>query len=99
MFITCKQGGEELPDCTHASVAYESICSQYNLGAKKIGELKTDHKGAPSLYVGETSLSIQERALEHWEAAGRGDDESHITRDFNTKELLPSSISRWLAPT
>ena len=36
--------------------------------------------GPPSLYVGETSRSIQERAREHWGAATRGEEESHMVR-------------------
>ena len=34
----------------------------------------------PSLYVGESSRSIQERAVEHWSAARRGDQKSHMVR-------------------
>ena len=34
----------------------------------------------PSLYVGESSRSLQERALEHWTAARKGDQTSHMVR-------------------
>ena len=34
----------------------------------------------PSLYVGETSRSIQERAEEHWGAARRGDPKNHMVK-------------------
>ena len=34
--------------------------------------------GNPSVYVGESSRSVQERASEHWGAARRGDKESHM---------------------
>ena len=32
------------------------------------------------MYVGETSRSVQERALEHWRDARKGDEKSHMTR-------------------
>ena len=35
-------------------------------------------EGAPSLYVGESSRSIQERAKEHWGAARRKEEDSHM---------------------
>ena len=34
----------------------------------------------PSLYVGESSRSVQERAMEHWAAARRGDNSSHMQK-------------------
>ena len=34
--------------------------------------------GNPSVYVGESSRSVQERAAEHWGAARRGDKVSHM---------------------
>ena len=76
--ITCNQGGEELPNCTQSNVVYESICTVCNPGATKKGELVDVKKGPPSLYVGESSRSIQERAKEHWGAARRREEDSHI---------------------
>ena len=58
--VTCNQGGEELPPCTMKSVVYESICLKCNPEAEQKGELKKMAEGAPSLYVGESSRSIQE---------------------------------------
>ena len=78
--VTCHQGGEELPDCTRAGIVYESICLKCNPEAIKRGELVNVKAGAPSLYVGESSRSIQERAGEHWGAAKRGEEESHMVR-------------------
>ena len=78
--VTCYQGGEGLPDCTRRGVVYESICTECNPGAMKKGELGEMRQGAPSLYVGESSRSIQERAKEHWGAARRGDKDSHMVR-------------------
>ena len=37
-------------------------------------------KGPPSLYVGESSRSIQERAKEHWGAARRREEDSHMRK-------------------
>ena len=76
--ITCNQGGEDLPDCTRASVVYESICVVCNPRAPEKGELKVTKEGAPSLYVGETSRSVQERAVEHFGAAKRKEEDSHM---------------------
>ena len=78
--VTSHQGGEELPDCTRAGVVYESICLQCNPGAVKKGELEKVKDGTPSLYVGESSRSIQERAGEHWGAAKKGEEDSHMVR-------------------
>ena len=78
--ITCNQEGEELPNCTRAGVVYESICVDCNPGATKKGELENMKDGNPSLYVGESSRSIQERAGEHWGAARRGDEDNHMVR-------------------
>ena len=76
--VTCNQGGEDLPDCTRASVVYESICVTCNPSASNKGELKSTKEGAPSLYVGETSRSVQERAVEHLGAARRQEEDSHM---------------------
>ena len=78
--VTCYQEGEERPDCTRAGIVYESICIKCNPEAVKKGELLDVKEGAPSLYVGESSRSIQERATEHWGAARRGDDDSHMVK-------------------
>ena len=87
--ITCNQEGEELPECTRRSVVYESICTACNPGATKKGELEEVMKGDPSLYVGESSRSVQERAGEHWGAARRGEDESHMVR--HQKQVHPGA--------
>ena len=61
--MTCNQEGVERPPCTLSSVVYESMCKKCN---PKKGDLETQESEEPSLYVGETSRSIQERAQEHW---------------------------------
>ena len=68
---TCTQGAEMLPPCTRKSLVYENVCSICNKGAKDKGELKDVDPLIPSVYVGETSRTVQERAREHW-AATRG---------------------------
>ena len=44
------------------------------------GELREQAQGAPSLYVGECSRSIEERASEHWGAARRKEETSHMSK-------------------
>ena len=75
--VTCNQGGEETLNSTRATVVYESICVRCNPSATQKGELKDVKQGAPGLYVGESSRSIQEHALEHCAAARKGDTDSH----------------------
>ena len=75
---TCTQGGEEIPDCTRRSVLYESICTKCNSGARDAGPLKVPNSDVPSIYVGESSRSIYERAGEHWRAYQKKNTDSHI---------------------
>ena len=63
--ITCSQGTETLPPCTRVSVVYENFCTICNQEARGGQEAKTVEDAAPSIYIGETSRSIQESALEH----------------------------------
>ena len=76
--VTCTQGAEEIPECTQRSVVYENICRKCNPGAGSSGELKEVNEEVPSLYVGETSRSIKERAAEHWQAFRSKREDSHI---------------------
>ena len=78
--ITCNQGGEDIPACTRSSVVYENICTQCNPSAMAQGELTKQAQGAKSLYVGESSRSIQERASEHLGAARRKEETSHMSK-------------------
>ena len=81
--VTCHQGGEDRPDCMRVNLVYENIYIKCNPGALNKGELKEPAEGSPSLYsiyVGETSRSIQERALEHWGAVRRKEELSHMAR-------------------
>ena len=65
--VTCNQVGEEMPACTSRSLVYENICVDCNPEALKKGELQNINMEIPSVYVGETARSVQERAKEHWE--------------------------------
>ena len=70
-----------LPPCTRKSLVYENVCSTCNPGAGAKGELEGVDPNIPSIYVGETSRTIQERAKEHWSAARESkkkDGRSHM---------------------
>ena len=68
--ITCNQGAEAVAPCTRKPVVYENICGECNPGAGGKEEIKGGgNPEKPSIYVGETSRSIQERGREHWSAA------------------------------
>ena len=78
--IPCAQGGEEVPECTRTSVVYENICLTCNPKAASKGELVEQRADIPSLYVGESSRSLQERIVEHWSSYRRKDEGSHIRK-------------------
>ena len=80
--ITCNQVAEEKPDCFKRNLVYENICTQCNPSALSKGELKTINPEVPSVYVGETSRSIQERAKEHWDSFRSMDKDSHIFKHW-----------------
>ena len=68
--ITCNQGAEQIEQCTKRSAVYENVCGLCDEGAGGKGAAKGgSNPDIPSVYVGETSRTIQERALEHWAAA------------------------------
>ena len=58
-----------LPPCTRKSLVYENVCAICNSGAGAKEELKDVNPNIPSIYVGGTSRTIQERAMEHWASA------------------------------
>ena len=75
---TCTQEGEDLPDCTTRGIVYELICRKCNPGATRPGPFKMANKTVPSVYVGESSRSVYERAGEHWNAYRKRNSDSHI---------------------
>ena len=78
--VSCNQGGEEVPPCTRSNVVYENICLSCNPGALKKGDLEAQETDQPSLYVGESSRSLQERMVEHWGSYRRREEVSHIRK-------------------
>ena len=78
--VTCSQDSEEKPPCTKRSLVYESICLKCNPEAKKKGPLENMNMAIPSIYVGETARSVQERSREHWEGYRRKDNDNHMVK-------------------
>ena len=76
----CRQGTEELQDCKRRNVVYECICTTCNPAALKKGSLKKYDSSNPSLYVGETARSLQERSQDHLAALESGNQTSHILK-------------------
>ena len=78
--VTCNQEAEEMPPCSTSSVVYENICPTCNPSALKKGELRSQEGELPSIFVGETSRTVQERGLEHWGAWRRREENGHIIK-------------------
>ena len=76
--ITCYQGAERIIDCTKINLVYENTCLVCNEGAGGKEELCTVKQDVPTVYVGETSRSIQERGLEHHAGWKAGKASNHI---------------------
>ena len=51
-----------------------------NPDAWKKGPLDKINTSTPSIYVGETARSVQERALEHWKGYKSRDPDNHIMK-------------------
>ena len=54
------------------------VCADCNPEARGKGELKIVEQEEPSIYVGETALSIYERGKQHWDAWRSRREDSHI---------------------
>ena len=81
--ITCNQGADEMEQCTRKSALYENVCGICNKGAAGKGAVKGSNPDIASIYVGETSRTIQERAVEHWAAyngSKKAKEGSHIAK-------------------
>ena len=85
--ITCNQGAEFMAPCTRRSVVYENICGTCNSGARGKGEVKGADPEVPSIYVGETSRSIQERGMEHWNASKGSQKQKEGSHIFKHQQL------------
>ena len=68
--------------CTSRSLVYENICVDCNPEAVKKGELQNINMEIPSVYVGETARSVQERAKEHWEGFKNKKEDNHILKHW-----------------
>ena len=79
--ITCKQGLEDIQTCNRSSLVYENICSVCNPQVLSKEGLKDYSPGdIPSIYIGETSRSLQERTKNHHEDYKRRLETSHILK-------------------
>ena len=76
--IPCHQGAEEIQPCTRQNIVYENICLECNPLAKNKGGLEDYKPEKPSLYIGESSRSLQERMVEHWASFKSKSEGSHI---------------------
>ena len=79
--VTCLQGAEFQVPCSRKSMVYENICGVCNKGASGKDEVVMEDPTIPSIYVGESSRTIRERAKEHWSAyrgSQKSKDGSHI---------------------
>ena len=85
--ITCHQGGEKRVPCTRKSLVYENICVTCNPGARGKDEVKNNDPDTPSIYVGETSRTIQERLSEHWAAFRGGPKAKEGSHIFKHQQL------------
>ena len=85
--ITCHQGGEKKVPCTRKSLVYENICVTCNPGARGKDEVKNNDPDTPSIYVGETSRTIQERLSEHWAAFRGGPKAKEGSHIFKHQQL------------
>ena len=77
--MTCEQPGVEvLPSCTRRSLVYENLCMKCNQGAMEKGEEEQLRMDIPTIYVGETSISIFERRREHWNGVKKWSNKNHM---------------------
>ena len=88
----CSQDSEEKPECSQSNIVYESLCTMCNKeekheGGNKKHETLMDGRENPSIYVGETSRSLHERAGEHGKAARDGDEDSHMVKHWSNHHV------------
>ena len=79
----CKQVSEKVELCTLRNIVYETKCVLCN-GLEKGKEEGTlaDTRDEPSIYVGEGSTSLQERALEHQKDYKKGHEDSNMLKHW-----------------
>ena len=83
--IPCDQPGDKKQDCRKRNLIYESkcmICNPEPERFQKDGKELADTGEHPSIYVGETSRSLHERAQEHWNDFHSKKQDSHILKHW-----------------
>ena len=82
--FTCEQEDDHTMECRKRNVIYENICNLCNpreeKEKKKSWEELEDKREEPSIYVGETSRSIAERAKNHVKDMEGNVDDSHMLK-------------------
>ena len=73
-------GGTKLQNCKKRGVIYENVCIKYNPDGRKKEALKDPVTSPPSVYIGETARSLQERSREHWDTFKNGNKDSYILK-------------------
>ena len=91
--ITCSQGTEKIIDCTKSSVLYENTCLHCNPGSAGKEEIKEPRQDVPTIYVGESSRSIQERGAEHWAGWRSNKTNNHMVYHQTMEHGGPSNSS------
>jgi hypothetical protein len=86
--FNCHQASKQKPDCFQSNIVYESLCTVCNRDKQQDGgEEMTRETGGrdeqPSVYVGETSRSLHERAGELGKATEEKDIESHMVKHWS----------------
>ena len=81
--IDCNQGAEVLFPCTRSSLVYENTCLRCNQGAGGKKELQDVRTDIPTVYIGETSHSLQERGAQHWGGWKRKVPQNHMVYHQN----------------
>jgi hypothetical protein len=78
---------ESVQDCRATNILYESLCSTCNPGGEPGTEGLADNRDKPSIYVGESSRSLKERAGEHVaDFQARGED-SHMMKHWTGSHM------------
>ena len=73
----CNQEGKGKPQSTKRSTLYENVCKICNQGVTKKNPNLNPQRDHPSIYVGESAKSVQERGMEHWRGYKDRREDSH----------------------
>ena len=84
---TCLQEADFHVPCSRKSAVYENVCALCNEGASRKEEIRIPPETAASLYVGETSRTIRERAHEHWRDYRGSNKEQQRSHIYKHQEL------------